>query len=186
MKSRLSIDTDFEFYRAIIARTQNSIADDDIQYEVKSDIWQSMNISNFIYTWRVISNGNILSMQVHVHFIIITIMGIVFTCNSIVSGHRSLVRPTCFPALTITLSSLRTAQPRPDHLSHPQLAPNYFPFPSSLPASTSVPSLQVIDVPSTIPGSPNLSQNPDHNIRPFLTGFSEWKIPHRRTDWIWH
>ena len=29
MKSRLSIDTDFEFYRAIIARTQNSIADDD-------------------------------------------------------------------------------------------------------------------------------------------------------------
>ena len=29
MKTRLSIDTDFEFYRAIIARTQNSIADDD-------------------------------------------------------------------------------------------------------------------------------------------------------------
>ncbi len=29
MKTRLSIDTDFEIYRAIIARTQNSIADDD-------------------------------------------------------------------------------------------------------------------------------------------------------------
>ncbi len=37
------------------------------------------------------------------------------------------------------------------------------PFLSSLSASTSVPSLQVFDVPSTIPGSPNLSQNPDHN-----------------------
>ena len=29
MKTRLSIDTDFEIYRAIIARTQNYIADDD-------------------------------------------------------------------------------------------------------------------------------------------------------------
>ena len=29
MKTRLSIDTDFEIYRTIIARTKNSIADDD-------------------------------------------------------------------------------------------------------------------------------------------------------------
>ncbi len=29
MKTRLSIDTDFKIYRAIIAKTKNSIADDD-------------------------------------------------------------------------------------------------------------------------------------------------------------
>jgi hypothetical protein len=53
MKTRLSIDTDFKIYRAIIAKTKNSIADDDFIVH-RGDInkpgndYKSRNLQNHI------------------------------------------------------------------------------------------------------------------------------------------